>query len=114
MLSKELINDIAKYIENRVDSAQMIIDDVPVPIDIIKTEVDGNLIKVFTNTTKGKGQISDILIKDSSGVVIMSKPRAVLKSSTHSLISSFYIKIVERESSMPINIFEKEREVSNG
>lgn len=105
MLSEKLITDVIKYIESRVHSAEIIIDGKAEKMDILKTEVVGDILKIFTNATQGKGTISDINIKDKDGNIIISKPDSILKTTGYSLVAAFYIKVKEVEVTDPINIF---------
>lgn len=107
MLSNELIIDIAKYIKNRVRSAEVVFDGKkPEKVEIIRKDISANTLKVFVNTTKGKGTIKDIRLLDENDKVIISKPRGTIKTIDHAIVSTFWIKIVEEEIDNPINIFE--------
>jgi hypothetical protein len=106
MLSDELKLDILEFIQDKVTTAEMVIDEVATPIQILRTEIKGDLLKIYTNASEGKGQITDLYIKDGEGNVIISKPRSILKNSHYGLVSSFYIRIREEIIENPINIFE--------
>ena len=107
MLSNELINDIAEYIKDRVKSAEVVFEGKdPEKVEIIRKDIKDNTLKVFVNTTKGKGTIKDIRLLDENEKVIISKPRGTIKTIDHAIVSTFYIKIVEEEIDNPINIFE--------
>ena len=107
MLSEKILIGVAEYIKSQVATATIIIDDVEKEAEIMKVEIfDKNLLKIFVNTSGGKGVVSDLLIKDKAGDVIISKPRSVEKTTGYGLVSSFYIKIEEREIDDPINIFK--------
>ena len=107
MLSGELITDIAQYIKDRVKSAEVVFDDKePESVQIIRKDIKDNTLKVFVNTTKGKGTITDIRLLDDKGSVLISKPRGTIKTIDHAIVSTFWIKIVEEEIEDPISIFE--------
>lgn len=106
MLSEKLISDICGFIESKVASAEMVIDGNKKSMEILKTEISGNILKIFTNASEGKGRVSDIVIKDSDGNVIISKHDSLLKSTGYSLVASFYIRVKEVEIDDPINIFD--------
>ena len=107
MLSDELINDIAEYIKDRVKIAEVVFDEKePESVQIIRKEIADNTLKVFVNTTKGKGTITDLRLVDENGKVLISKPRGTIKTIDHSIVSTFWIRIMEEEIDDPINIFE--------
>lgn len=107
MLSEQLLNDVAVFIKDKVKTAEVIFDDERVEdVQIMRKYVEGNLLKINVNTTKGIGTIKDIRLKDTNGNILISKPRERVKTTGYALVSSFYIKIVEEEIEDPINIFE--------
>ncbi|MBA7490434.1 hypothetical protein ES702_00972 [subsurface metagenome] len=107
MLSKDLINDVAVFIKDKVKTAEVVFDDDRVEeVSIMRKYVVDNLLKVNVNTTKGVGTIKDIRLKDANGKILISKPREKVKTTGYAIVSSFYIKIVEEEIDDPINIFE--------
>ena len=108
MLSDDLKYQVLEFIRDKVATAEMVIDDVATPIQILRTDLDRerSLLKIYTNASEGKGQISDLYIKDSEGNIIISKPRSILKNSHYGLVSSFYIRIREEIIENPINLFE--------
>lgn len=107
MLSKDLINDVAVFIKDKVKTAEIVFDDERVEdVQIMRKYVEGNLLKVNVNTTKGVGTIKDIRLKDANGKILISKPRERVKTTGYAIVSSFYIKVTEEEIDDPINIFE--------
>lgn len=106
MLSDELKKKILEFIKSQVATAEMVVDDEIIEIQIMRTEITGDLLKIYTNASEGKGNISDLYIKDIAGNVIISKPRSIVKTSHYGLVSSFYIRIREEIVDNPINIFE--------
>lgn len=107
MLSQELLDDVAGFIKDKIKTAEVVFDDERVEeVQIMRKYVEGNLLKVNVNTTKGIGTIKDIRLKDANGKILISKPRDRVKTNGYALVSSFYIKIVEEEIDDPINIFE--------
>lgn len=107
MLSEALIADIARYIKDRVKTAEVVFDEKePEGVQIIRKEIADNTLKVFVNTTKGKGTITDLRLLDEAGKVLISKPRGTIKTIDHAIVSTFWIKIMEEEIDDPINIFE--------
>lgn len=105
MLSDYLMNEVVKFIERKVATAEMTIEGKTETMEILKTEVKGDILKIFTNASRGKGNITDIVIKDKDGKVIISKPDSVLKTTGYSLVAAFYIRVREVEIKDPINIF---------
>lgn len=75
----------------------------------MRKEVIGNLVKVYVNTTKGQGTITDIRLKNSKGDTLVSKPGNRIKNTGYALVSSFYIKFVEDEIEDPQTIFDEMR-----
>lgn len=107
MLEDKIINEIANFVADKVDSAEMLIDGVAEEVNIMNIQVvENNLLKVFITAAQGKGEITDIRLKDIEGDIIMSKPRSVIKNPTFGLVSTFYIRFIEMEVNDPINIFE--------
>lgn len=113
MLSEKFIEDITKYIESRIDSAEMIIDQKKESMEILKTEVKGNMLKVFLNVSSGKGHVSDINILDEKKQILISKPDSILKTTGYGLVVAFYIRLQEVEVDDPINIFDLVKENVN-
>lgn len=107
MLSEQLIDEIAIFIKDKVKTAEVVFDDERVEdVQIMRKYVEGNLLKVNVNTTKGIGTIKDIRLKDANGKILISKPRERVKTTGYAIVSSFYIKVTEEEIDDPINIFE--------
>lgn len=106
MLSEKCINDMAQELVDKVDSAEVVIDDEVQSAGILRKEADSNLIKIFINITQNKGTISDIRLKDEAGDVLISKPQEVVMNTGYALISSFYIQLVEEEAENPVSVFE--------
>lgn len=106
MLSEKLINDVVKFIERKVDKAEIKIAEETKEMEILRTETTGNMLKIFTNASQGKGEITDIIIRDAENNVIISKPDSVLKTTGYSLVAAFYIRVREVEVTDPINIFD--------
>ena len=107
MISDFLIDDIANYIRDRIISAEVIYDDTrTVQVEIMRKQIDKNTLKVFVNTSNGTGNIVDIRLLDAEGKVLISKPKGIIKTIDHAIISTFWIKILEEEVDDPINIFE--------
>ena len=113
MLSEKLIADVCKFVESQVYSAELVIDNEVKPMEILRTESEGDMLKIFTNASDGKGRITDIYIRDKEGNIIISKPDSVLKFTGYSLVASFYIRIKEVEISDPINIFDLAKEMKH-
>ena len=64
MLSEKLMTDVLKFIESKVTTAEMILNEEVKEVPILKTEIRGDLLKIYTNVTEGRGTITDIYIKD--------------------------------------------------
>ena len=98
---------MAGFIKDKIKTAEVVFDDGRTEeVQIMRKYVEGNLLKVNVNTTKGVGTIKDIRLKDANGKILISKPRDRVKTTGYALVSSFYIKIVEEEIDNPISIFE--------
>lgn len=107
MLSKELLADVAKFIKDKVKTAEVVFEGKePEAVQIIRKEITDNTLKVFVNTTKGKGTITDLRLLDDKGNAIISKPSGTIKTIDHAIVSTFWIRIAEEEIADPINIFE--------
>lgn len=107
MLSDELRNEVAEFIKDKVKTAEVVFEgEKPEEVQIMRKYVEGDLLRIHVNTTKGVGTIKDIRLKDAKGKVIISKPRERTKVTGYAIVSSFYIKVVEEEIENPINIFE--------
>lgn len=110
MLSEKLIADVCKFVESQVYSAELVIDNEVKPMEILRTESEGDMLKIFTNASKGKGEITDIIIRDAENNIIIRKPDSVLKTTGYSLVAAFYIRVREVEVTDPINIFDLGKE----
>lgn len=111
MISEKMMTRIATFIRDQIDHAKIVIDGEELDAEIIKVEMaPDNLIKVFVNTPRGKGMMTDLYLLDKDENVIVSKPKTIEKSVGYGLISSFYIKLIEREIENPANIFEMGRD----
>lgn len=98
---------MAVFIKDKVKTAEVVFDDERVEdVQIMRKYVEGNLLKVNVNTTKGVGTIKDIRLKDANGKTLISKPRERVKTTGYAIVSSFYVKVTEEEIEDPINIFE--------
>ena len=73
MLSKLLIRQVAEFVESQVASAEAVIENKAHDIPIMKSEIDGNLLKIYTNTADFDGLITNINLKNSKVEVIISK-----------------------------------------
>ena len=106
MLSKLLIRQVAEFVESQVVSAEAIIEEKAHDIPIMKSEIEGYLLKIYTNTADVDGLITNINLKNSKGEVIISKDTKIEKNDTYSVVSSFYINVLEEEIEKPIDIFK--------
>ena len=108
MLSQELITDVCTYIKDKIVTAQVVFEGKPPEkIDIMRKEIVDDTLKVFVNTTKGKGNIEDVRLLDEDGHVLISKPKGVIKTIDHAIVSTFWIRVTEQELANPISIFER-------
>lgn len=106
MLSKLLIRQVAEFVESQVVSAEAIIENKAHDIPIMKSEIDGNLLKIYTNTADVDGLITNINIKNAKGEVIISKDTKIEKNDTYYVVSSFYINVLEEEIEKPLDVFK--------
>lgn len=63
------------------------------------------LLKVFVNTPRGEGKITDLRLYDGEGNVMVSSPQEIVKTAGYGLVSSFYMQLTEREITDPVSIF---------
>lgn len=113
MLSEKLISDVVKFIESKVAKAELVIAEETREMEVLRTETTGDMLKIFTNASKGKGEITDIIIRDAENNIIIRKPDSVLKTTGYSLVAAFYIRVREVEVTDPINIFDLGKEQKN-
>ena len=106
MISDFLLEQIASETKEKIAKAEIVIDGVTEEVQILRKDQEKNLLKIFVNTTKSKGLISDIRLLDDKGRVLLSKPSERIKNVGYALVSSFYIRFVEEEIKEPISIFE--------
>ena len=106
MISDYLLNKIALETEAKITKAEVEIDGKLEKVQILRKDVVKNLLKVYVNTTKSKGLITDIRLLDDDGRVLLSKPCERIKNIGYALVSSFYIRFVEEEVTDPISVFE--------
>ncbi|MDY2918040.1 MAG: hypothetical protein SOU08_00100 [Anaerococcus sp.] len=114
MISEYLINEIMEFTKDQVKSAEAVINDKVEEVEILRKEIKGNVLKVFVNTAKGKGTITDIRLKDDKGNILLSKPFERVKTTGYAIVSSFYIRFIEKEVEDPINIFEMANDLEEG
>lgn len=114
MLSEYAIQEILNFLNGQIKSCEMIINGETKSVPITKVEVKGNLLTVYTNTTEGQGTVSDMILKNADGEVILSRPQTTIKNAINGLVSTFYIRLVEEENSSLINIFDVVRGAKNG
>lgn len=113
MLAESLLNELAEYTASKIVSAEIVIDEEIRDVKIMRKDVIGNLVKVYVNTTSGKGTITDIRLKDDKGNTLVSKPGNRIKNIGYALVSSFYIKFIEDEITDPKTIFDEMRKDNN-
>lgn len=107
MLSDFLLKEVGEYIKDEVKTAEVVFEnEKPRKVEILRKTLDGNLLKIFVNTTKGVGTIVDIRLLDKDKNILISKPRGRIKTIDHAIVSTFWIRIVEEEIDNPVNIFE--------
>ena len=107
MISDLLLNDVALYVKEKIVKAEVVFEGKePEEVGIIRKDLKNNILKVFVNTTKGKGVIKDVRLLDEKGNVLINKPRGTIKTLDHAIVSTYYIKFMEEEIDDPINIFE--------
>lgn len=107
MLSDFLLKEVGEYIKDKVKTAEVVFEnEKPREVEILRKTLDGDLLKIFVNTTKGVGTIVDIRLLDKDKNILISKPRGRIKTIDHAIVSTFWIRIVEEEIDNPVNIFE--------
>lgn len=106
MISDYLIEQITKETKDKIKTAEIVLNDEVKEVQILRKDVEKNLLKVYVNTADGKGTITDIRLKDDRGNVLLSKPCERLKTSGYAIVSSFYIRFVEEEMKDPVSVFE--------
>lgn len=107
MLSENLKGKVGNFIKDEIKTAVVVFEgEEAEEVQIIRKILEGDTLKVLVNTTKGVGTITDIRLLDDEGQVLISKPTGRIKTVDHSIISTFWIRIVEEEMEEPIKIFE--------
>lgn len=92
---------------DNVVRAEIIINEEVEDIKILDiSKIDNNILKVFTQASKGVGHISNIRILNREGEIIIEKPRNIEKTKDHGLISTFMIELLEVENSGNVSIFD--------
>lgn len=106
MISDKAKFAVAKLLEGMMKKAEIVVNDKVQTITILRTEVDKDVLKVYTQASKGEGTVTNIIIRDAEGDIILERPKSVVKNNNFGLISTFWIKIGETEVQNPISIFE--------
>lgn len=106
MISDFLIGQIALETKDKIQSAEVVLDGEVKEVPILRKEVEGNLLKVYVNTSNGRGTITDIRLKDDKDNLLLSKPAERIKTNGYAIISSFYIRFVEEEMEDPVSVFK--------
>lgn len=107
MIHDNLMALVIAYIKERIDHAKIVIDDKEQDAEILKAEIaPGYLLKIFVNTPRGEGTITDLRLYDKEGKIMISKPQEIIKTTGYGLVSSFYIQLTEKEITDPMTIFE--------
>ena len=79
------------------------IEDVNI-LDI--SRIENNILKVYTQASKGVGHITNIRLLNRNGDIVMEKPRDIDKTGDHGLISTFMVELQEVEYSGNTSIFD--------
>lgn len=109
MLSDHLITSVGEFIKEQIKTAVVVFEDKePEEVTIMRKDVNDDTLKVFVNTTKGAGTITDIRLLDENGKVLISKPKGRIKTLDHAMVTTFWLRILEEEVEKPINIYELE------
>lgn len=109
MLTQKTYRAVANLLAGMVHSAEVVLNDKPVKISILRTEVseDGRQVKIYTRAGKGQGKVTNLRILDQEGDPILERPKTLEMHPSYGLISTFWIEIGEKEIQSPISIFEQ-------
>lgn len=106
MISDYLMQRVAEYIREHIAKATIIMDGEEIDGEIMRVDVtQKHLIKVFINTPRSHGKISDVRIYDKTGALVINRPQETEKILGYGLVSSFYIQLIEHEVTDPNSVF---------
>lgn len=98
MITKQGINIIAKSILNLIDHAELKIDKDIKKLNLYKTSIENNSLKVFLmldDTFQGK--ITETKLISKSNEVLIDRAESIEKDTSRGLLIIFNIKISEVE-----------------
>ena len=107
MISDYLMQRVAEYIREHIAKATIVMDGEEIDGEIMRVDVTKkHLIKVFINTPRSHGKISDVRIYDKTGALVINRPQETEKILGYGLVSSFYIQLIEHEITDPNSVFK--------
>lgn len=107
MISDYLMQRVAEYIREHIAKATIVMDGEVIDGEIMRVDVtQKHLIKVFINTPRSHGKITDVRIYDKTGALVINRPQETEKILGYGLVSSFYIQVIEHEITDPNSAFK--------
>lgn len=107
MISDYLMQRVAEYIREHIAKATIVMDGEEIDGEIMRVDVtQKHLIKVFINTPRSHGKITDVRIYDKTGALVINRPQETEKILGYGLVSSFYIQVIEHEITDPNSVFK--------
>ena len=106
MISDYLMQRVAEYIREHITKATIVMDGEEIDGEIMRVDVTKkHLIKVFINTPRSHGKITDVRVFDKTGALVINRPQETEKILGYGLVSSFYIQVIEHEITDPNSVF---------
>lgn len=106
MISDYLMQRVVEYIRDHIAKATIVIDGEEVDGEIMRVDITKNhLLKVFINTPRSHGKITDVRVYDKTGALVINRPQETEKILGYGLVSSFYIQLIEHEITDPNSVF---------
>ena len=107
MISDYLMQRVAEYIREHITKATIVMDGEEIDGEIMRVDVTKkHLIKVFINTPRSHGKITDVRIYDKTGALVINRPQETEKILGYGLVSSFYIQVIEHEITDSNSVFK--------
>ena len=107
MLTDIGIETMRNSLADNAVRAEIVINDEIEDINILDVAKIGvNILKIYTQASKGNGKVTNIRILNKEGEAIIEKPRNIEKTQDHGLISTFMIELKEVEYAGDMSIFD--------
>ncbi|WP_215508369.1 hypothetical protein [Peptoniphilus sp. EMRHCC_23] len=107
MISDYLMHRVVEYIRDHIAKATIVIDGEEADGEIMRVDITKNhLLKIFINTPRPHGKITDVRVYDKTGALVINRPQETEKILGYGLVSSFYIQLIEHEITDPNSVFK--------